>query len=436
MSQVCTGLGLASVLKKVRRMPPGPIRRFFGILGPGLITGAADDDPSGIVTYSIAGAQLGTSMLWTALLTFPLMCAVQMMCARIGMVTGVGLASALRKKFPRPLLIVMGLALFVANAINIGADLSGMADVTFLLTGINARIFVVLFGLGILFATVKFRYARLASTFKWLALVLFAYVVTAFLVKPDWPRVLHATFTPSWPRGHTEWSVLVALLGTTISPYLFFWQSAQEIEEEKAKGHHTLASRKGASKRDISRRKLDVATGGFVSNIIMYFIILTTALTLHAHGIKHIETTKDAVAALEPLAGKFAAMLFAAGIIGVGFLAIPTLAGSAAYVFTETFGFRHGLDEKLGRARFFYGIMGLSILLGIALTYLHIKPIDALYLTAVINGILAPVLLIGILLVACDRKIMQGQPSSLLGRLAVGATTIGMALAAIAIFVI
>jgi NRAMP (natural resistance-associated macrophage protein)-like metal ion transporter len=420
-----------------RPLPRNPILRFFRLLGPGVITGAADDDPSGIVTYSIAGAQLGTSMLWTALLTFPLMCAVQMMCARIGMVSGVGLAAALGKKFPRPVLIIMALALFIANAINIGADLSGMADVTALLTGINARIFVVLFGLGILFATIRFRYARLASIFKWLALVLFAYVITAFLVKPNWSEVLHATFIPSWPRNHAQWSTLVAILGTTISPYLFFWQASQEIEEEKTKGHRTQVSRRGASNQDLLHRKIDVGTGGFFSNFIMFFIILTTALTLHLHkNTQHIATTKDAVAALEPLAGKFAALLFATGIIGVGFLAIPTLAGSAAYVFAETFRFRQGLDEKLTRARAFYGIMGLSILLGIALTFLHIQPMDALYLTAIINGVLAPFLLAGILLVACDRKIMQGQPSSLLGRTVVGITLLGMAFAAGAIFVL
>jgi NRAMP (natural resistance-associated macrophage protein)-like metal ion transporter len=416
--------------------PPerNPVRRFFAALGPGVITGAADDDPSGIVTYSIAGAQLGLTMLWTALLTFPLMCAVQMMCARVGMVSGVGLAAALRKKFPQPVLILMALALFLANAINIGADLDGMADVTLLLTGINKHIVVIVFGLGILFGTVYFRYARLASVFKWLAAVLFAYVITAYLVKPDWPHVLHATFTPSWPRGHDQWSTLVAILGTTISPYLFFWQASQEIEEEKVKGHRTVASRRGASENDIKRRKLDVGTGGFFSNLIMYFIILTTALTLHAHGITHIKTTKDAVAALQPLAGQFAALLFAFGILGVGFLAIPTLAGSAAYVFVEVFGFRQGLDEKLSRARAFYGVMGVSIFLGIVLTYSKISPMDALFLTAVINGILAPFLLAGILLVACDRKIMHGQTSSMLGRVVVGVTTVGMAFAALALF--
>jgi NRAMP (natural resistance-associated macrophage protein)-like metal ion transporter len=411
-----------------------PVRRFFRALGPGLITGAADDDPSGIVTYSIAGAQLGTTMLWTALLSFPLMCAVQMMCARIGMVTGGGLAAALKQKIPAWVLGAMVTALFLANAINIGADLSGMAEVTQLLTGADKRLFVVLFGVTILLGTVYFRYARLAAAFKWCAAVLFAYVIAGFLVKPDWGHVLRATFIPSWPRSHAEWSTLVAILGTTISPYLFFWQAAQEIEEEKARGHTTLAARRNASEHEIRTRKLDVGTGGFFSNLIMYFVILTTAMTLHAHGVTQVESTRDVISALQPLAGRFATLLFAVGIIGVGFLAIPTLAGSAAYAFSEIFRLRHGLDEKLSRARAFYGVMGLSIVLGVGLTFTPIKPVDALYLTAVINGVLAPPLLVGILFVACDRSIMRGQPSSRLGTWVVGLTTVGMAFAAVALF--
>jgi NRAMP (natural resistance-associated macrophage protein)-like metal ion transporter len=412
------------------------LRRFFAILGPGVITGAADDDPSGIVTYSIAGAQLGMSLLWTALLTWPLMAAVQMMCARVGMVTGGGLAAALRQKFPRPVLVVMGFALFVANAINIGADLLGMADVTHLLTGINKGIWVVAFGIAILVATVQFRYAAIANILKWLAGFLFAYVITAFLVHPPWPQVLRATFLPAPLTSHDQWATLVAILGTTISPYLFFWQASQEIEEEKKKGHRTLASRRGASFREINERKVDVGLGAFFSNLIMYFIILTTALTLHQHGFTQIKTSADAVRALQPLAGQFAALLYAVGLIGVGFLAIPTLAGSAAYAFTETFGFRQGLDETLRRARVFYGVLILSVLLGIGLTFSPINPMDALFWTAVINGVLAPFLLVGILLVASDRKIMQGQPSSLLGRIVVGLTTVGMFAAAIALFVL
>jgi len=412
----------------------GPIRRFFSLLGPGVITGAADDDPSGIVTYSIAGAQLGTSMLWVALLSWPLMCAVQMMCARVGMVTGGGLATALREKFPKSVLVVMGIALFIANAINIGADLSGMADVTHLLTGINTSLWVVVFGLAIIAATIRFRYAAIASILKWLAVFLFSYVITAFMVHPNWPQVLRDTFLPSAIKSHDEWATLVAILGTTISPYLFFWQASQEIEEEKAKGRLTVASRKGASPQELKERAIDVGLGGFFSNIIMFFIILTTALTLHAHHKTHIETSKDAVEALRPLAGHFAALLYAVGLIGVGFLAIPTLAGSAAYAFTETFGFRQGLNEKLRRARSFYGVLTLSILLGIGLTFTPIKPVDALFWTAVINGVLAPFLLVGILLVASDRKIMQNQPSSLLGRLVVAVAAVGMFAAAAALF--
>ncbi len=424
----------APISEKVR--PKKGFRRLLSIIGPGVVTGAADDDPSGIVTYSIAGAQLGTAMLWTSLLTWPLMSTVQMMCARVGMVTGSGLATALRHKFPRPVLVVAGLALFIANTINVGADLSGMADITQLLTGIRAPIWVALFGAAIIAATVRFRYAAIANILKWLAAFLFAYVITAFLVHPDWRRVLAATFHPAPPSTRTEWATLVAILGTTISPYLFFWQASQEIEEQKKKGHRTLASRRGATPGELTERRIDVALGGFFSNLIMFFIILTTALTLHRHGATQIATSQDAVKALEPLAGRFAALLYAVGLLGVGFLAIPTLAGSAAYAFAETFGFRQGLDEKLHRARAFYGVLILSILLGIGLTFTSIKPMDALFWTAVINGILAPFLLVGILLVASDRKLMQGQPSSLLSRLVVGTTAAGMFAAAIALFVL
>ena len=415
---------------------PGPVRRFFSLLGPGVVTGAADDDPSGIVTYSIAGAQLGTSLLWTAFLTWPLMAAVQMMCARIGLVSGVGLAGALRKKFPQWLLVVAALALFIANTINISADLSGMAEVAQMLTGLSSRIFIVLFGCLIIFATVRFPYKALASILKWLAAVLFSYVITAFLVHPHWPTVLAATFLPHWPTGHAEWTTLVAILGTTISPYLFFWQSSQEIEEEKTKGHRTEASRRGASPSALKTRALDVGIGTFFSNFIMYFIILTTAITLHPHGVTDLKSSRDAVEALRPLAGHFAALLYSIGLLGVGFLAIPTLAGSSAYAFSETFGWRQGLDQKLWNARAFYGAVAISVVVGMALSFTSIRPMDALFLTAVINGILAPFLLVGILAVACDHVIMQNQPSSRLARVAVAVTTVGMFGAAAALFLL
>jgi NRAMP (natural resistance-associated macrophage protein)-like metal ion transporter len=413
---------------------PGRIKRFFSILGPGLVTGAADDDPSGIVTYTMAGAQLGTSLLWTALITWPLMAAVQMMCARIGLVSGVGLAGALRKKFPRWLLIFAAVSLFVANTINVSADLSGMAEVMQLLTGVHTRGFIVLIGIAIVFATVRFSYNSVASILKWLAAVLLAYVVTAFMVHPHWPTVLLATFLPSWPSSHAEWTTLVAILGTTISPYLFFWQASQEIEEEKSKGRQTEASRRGAPEQAVKDRALDVGVGTFFSNFIMYFIILTAAITLHPNGITRIDSAGDAIQALRPLAGNFAVILYSAGLIGVGFLAIPTLAGSSAYAFSETFDWEQGLDQKLLRARAFYGVLICSIGIGMALTYTNIKPSDALFLTAVINGLLAPFLLVGVLVVACDGGIMQNQPSSMLARVAVGVTIIGMFGAAIGLF--
>ena len=414
----------------------GAFRRFFAALGPGVITGAADDDPSGIATYSMAGAQLGTGMLWTALLTFPLMAAVQMMCARIGMVRGQGLASALRKKLPRPLLVVFALALLVANTINVAADLAGMADAAEMLSGVSSHVYVVLFGVGITVAMVRLPYRRIASVLRWLTIVLFAYVVTAFTLGPDWFDVLRHTLVPSWPRGKAAWGILVAILGTTISPYLFFWQASEEVEEDKASGHLTLVSRRGATSRQILDRKIDVGVGMFFSNLVMFFIILTTALTLHAHGLTKIETAKDAAEALRPLAGRFAATLFTVGIVGVGFLAIPTLAGSAAYALAETFGWRQGLDRKLTGARHFYAIVVISMLAAIALDFLGVGAVKALYWSAVLNGLLAPFLLIGVLLVASDRTLMGGQPSSRLAILTVVATTLVMIGAAVGMFVL
>jgi Mn2+/Fe2+ NRAMP family transporter len=363
------------------------------------------------------------------------MAAVQMMCARIGLVTGNGLAGALRAKFPRRLIAIAALALLIANTINVGADLSGMADAAQMLTGLNSHFFVVFFGIAIAFATIRFRYHQIANVLKWLALSLFAYVLTAIVVRPDWTTILRDTFLPTWPKGHEAWATLVAILGTTISPYLFFWQASQEVEEEKAMGRRMRVRRQGATSREIKDRKLDVGVGTFFSNLVMYFIILTTALTLHTHGVTNIETSRQAAEALKPLAGTFAATVFTLGIIGVGLLAIPTLTGSAAYAFAETFHWRQGLDQKFKAARAFYGVIILSTVIGITLDFAHINPVKALFWTAVVNGLLAPFLLVGILIVACDVKIMMHQPSSLLGRLVVGVTTLVMFGAAIGMFV-
>jgi NRAMP (natural resistance-associated macrophage protein)-like metal ion transporter len=417
------------------RSRPGFFRRFFSVLGPGVITGAADDDPSGVATYSVVGARLGTSLLWTASLTWPLMAAVQMMCARIGMVTGRGLAGALRRKFPRPVLVAAALALLVANTINIGADLSGMADAAEMLTGWNSHFFVVVFGVGIAWAIIRFRYHQIATVLKWLALVLLAYVAAAIDVRPNWSSVVKEAFVPSWPRGREAWAALVAILGTTISPYLFFWQASQEVEEEKALGRRMLVRRFGATSREIKDRKLDVGVGTFFSNLVMFFIILTTALTLHAHGFTNLETSRQVAEALRPLAGRFAEILYTLGIVGVGLLAIPTLAGSAAYAFAETFGWKQGLDQKLKNARYFYGVVVLSTVVGIALDFADVNPVKALYWTAIVNGLLAPFLLIGVLLVASDHNLMKGQPSSRLGLAVVSLVTLVMFAAAIGMFV-
>ncbi|MGI8603330.1 MAG: NRAMP family divalent metal transporter [Verrucomicrobiales bacterium] len=413
-----------------------PVTGFVRKLGPGLITGAADDDPSGIATYSIAGAQHGTGLLWTAIITWPLMGCVQMMCARIGMVTGRGLAGTLRKKFPKQLVVIATFALFVANTINVGADLAGMADAAEMLTGINSRWLVPLFGIAIAYASIKFSYEQIARILKWLALALFAYVVAGLMTRPDWAQVLGATFIPSLPKGHEMWATLVAILGTTISPYLFFWQSSQEVEEEKKDGRQRVSQRRGATPQEILDRKVDVGAGTFFSNFVMYFIILTTALTLHKSGQHQIESSRQAAEALRPLAGNFAAVLFTLGVVGTGFLAVPTLAGSAAYAFAETFGWRQGLDEKFPRARAFYGVFLASMGFGIALDFFNISAIKALYWTGIINGLLAPFLLLGILIIACNRSIMHEQPSSMTSRIVVGLTTALMFGAALGMFLL
>ncbi|MBS0200173.1 MAG: divalent metal cation transporter [Proteobacteria bacterium] len=411
------------------------ISRFWKALGPGVVTGAADDDPSGVATYTIAGAQFGTHLLWLSWLTWPLMGTVQMMCARIGMVTDMGLAGAFRQKFPRWLVGVASLALLIANVINIGSDLAGMADAAEMLGMGSSHLYVVLFGIGIAFAAIRLRYHQIASVLKWLALILFAYVATAFIIRPNWTDVLHAAAIPQWPRNHDAWAMVVAILGTTISPYLFYWQAGQEVEEITAKGRRLMRHDQPVPDEDIAFRRADVALGTLFSNVVMFFIILATALTLGAHGITSITTTREAAEALRPLAGDAAYLLYSLGIIGTGVLAIPTLAGSAAYAFAETFDWVYGLDRKFQQATSFYAVFVLAILAGMLVNFLKIDPIKALFWTAVINGVLAPFLLVGVLLVASDRKLMQGQPSSRTSRICVAIATVLMFAAAIGLFV-
>ncbi len=364
------------------------------------------------------------------------MAAVQSMCARIGMVTGHGLASTLRSRFPRSVLAVAAGSLMLANTINIGADLTGMGDAMELLTSVNSHFWVIGFGVFIAWASIRLRYIMLANVLKWLALVLFAYVITAISLRPDWSSVVNAMAIPRLPEGRAAWGMLVAILGTTISPYLFFWQASQEVEEEKSMGRHSLPERRGATPAEILNRKIDVGVGTFFSNLVMFFIILTSALTLHANGMTAPQTSRDVAVALRPLAGQFASLLYTIGLVGTGLLAIPTLAGSAAYALAETFHWREGIDERFPRARRFYVVLSVSILAGIGMDFAGLNAIKVLYWAAVINGLLAPFLLLGILIVASDRRIMRGQPSSRLGRVTVGLATAAMFFAAVAMFVV
>lgn len=384
---------------------------FFSDLGPGLITGCADDDPSGISTYSISGAAFGYGLLWTAVLCFPLMVAVQMMCGRLGMVTGRGLAGVIRRRYSRWVLWGACGLLIVANVFNIAADLGGMADATRMVTGVNALVWTPLYTAAIVGFLFFSSYRQIARIFKWLTLVLLAYVVTAFFASVDWRLALLTTLRPSGVWSHDYVEVLVGILGTTISPYLFFWQASQEVEEERAMGKH-LAARKGATEAELRALRVDVITGMFISNFIMYFIILTTAATLHAHGIVKIQTAYQAAEALRPLAGNFAYLLFTLGLIGTGMLGVPVLAGSCAYAISEAAAWRGSLEKKPRGARKFYGVLGVAMIFGLVINYLRLDPVKMLFWSAVLNGVLAPPLILLVLLLTRDRKVMGHQVSS------------------------
>jgi NRAMP (natural resistance-associated macrophage protein)-like metal ion transporter len=383
-------------------------RRFSRNLGPGLITGAADDDPSGISTYSTAGAAFGFGMLWTALFSFPLMAAVQLMCARIGLVSGRGLAAVLRRYYSRRLLWFACTLLLVANTVNIAADLGGMAEAAALLTGLPSLAFIPLFTAAILLLLVFSSYRAVVRVFKWLTLALFGYVITAFLARPGWGEVARATFWPRLSLTSDYLMTFVGILGTTISPYLFFWQAAQEVEEEKAAGKKTVGQRQGATREELRAVLADTVTGMSFSNLIMYFIILTTGATLYAAGQRDIQTAREAAEALRPLAGNLAYLLFSLGLIGTGFLGVPVLAGSAAYAVAEAGAWRAGINERPRLAKKFYGVMAVALLAGMSLDYAGINAIRMLFWSAVLNGLLAPPLIFIILRVANDRRVMAG----------------------------
>ncbi len=388
---------------------PNPLKKVGKILGPGFITGASDDDPSGIGTYAVAGASLGLQTLWTALLTFPLMAAVQNICARVGMVSGQGLAGVLRGHYPRVILYGSVLLLFVANTINVGADLGAIADAVHALTGVQAVWLVIPVAAGVLILQIFGSYRLIANTFKWLTLALFAYVIDVFIVHPDLLETLRATVVPTLSLDPAYLTTLVAILGTTISPYLFFWQSSEEVEEEIEMGRTTRAARRGATPAELRYSAMDVNVGMGFSNLVMYFIILATALTLFKAGKTDIKSAADAAQALRPVAGDFAGILFAGGMIGAGLLAVPILSGSAAYAIAEAFGWEYGLETNWSRAKPFYAVIVLATAIGVAMNFIGINPIDALFFTAVLNGIVAPPLLVLVMLAAHNPKVMGKQ---------------------------
>lgn len=411
------------------------VEQFFAELGPGLITGAADDDPSGISTYSVTGASFGYAPLWIALTSFPLMVSVQLMCARLGMVTGKGLAGAVRSRYPRSVLWGACSLLIVANVINIGADLAGMAEATELVTGLNHRFSIPSYGVVIVLLLFFSSYRQIARIFKWLTLVLFAYVGAGILAHPAWGTVLRATFIP-----HVEWSaryfsVLVGVLGTTISPYLFFWQAAEEVEEERAIGRGTLLQRTGATRVELRRSFLDVATGMFFSNVVMYFVILTTAATLHASGQTNITTAREAAEALRPLAGPGAYWLFTLGLIGTGMLGVPVLVGSCAYTVAEAFNWPGSLEDTPKSARRFYAVVAIAMLVGLLLDLVGFNAVAMLFWSAVVNGVLAPPLIVLVLLLTSSRAVMGSRTNPPLLRWVGWATAATMSAAAVAMIV-
>jgi NRAMP (natural resistance-associated macrophage protein)-like metal ion transporter len=400
---------------KKKTPAPSGLFGFWKILGPGLVTGASDDDPSGIATYSQAGAAYGLSTLWTALITFPLMAAIQEMCARIGLVTAHGLAGTLKAHYSKPVLYLMLLFSFPAIVMNIGADIAGMGAVgNLLFPSIQATYFSIVFTILLLALIIYLPYRKIAAVLKYLSCVLLVYLIVPFLCKQDWIAVLKATFIPTIKFDKDFISILVAILGTTISPYLFFWQATMEVEDMKRKKRHLVVD-----KRIIDDMQHDVDFGTLFSNLVMFFIILTTGSVLFNGNIHQIDTVEQAAQALKPLAGNAAYLLFAIGVIGTGLLAIPVLSGSLSYIITETFGWKKGLDKPFHKAKVFYIIIAISLILGLSLNYIGLSPIKALIYSAILYGLTAPVLIAIILHISNNKKIMgkhtNGKTSNILG---------------------
>lgn len=415
--------------------PLGKLKSYLKVLGPGLITGASGDDPSGIGTYSQTGAQFGYAQLWTALFTFPLQAAVQAICARIALQTGRALAANIRKYYPKPILYFYVAVLFIANTISLGADLGAMATAAQMLFGLPMLFWLA--GMTILTAVLEIfvPYQQYAKVLRVLTLTLFAYVIGAFFSSPNWGQAFQHTFVPTIHLDQKYLFNLVAILGTTITPYMFFWQANQEVEEEIDEGKKTESQRKGVSKIELKWMRTDIISGSFFSNVVFWFIVITTAAALNQRGITNIDSAPKAAEALRPLAGDFAYILFAAGIIGTGLLAVPVLAGSAAYAVSETFKFREGLSLKPRQAPTFYGVIALATILGAGMDLIGINPIAALYYAAVINGFVAPPLLFMIMLISNNRQIMRDKTNPRAANILGWITTIAMAVAAAALLI-
>jgi len=396
------------------------LKKILKKIGPGFVTGAADDDPSGIATYSQTGSIFGFSQLWLALFSFPFMVVIQQMCGRIGMVTGKGLAGVIRTHYPKPVLYVAVSLLVITNTINIGADLGAMASSAKMLLGLSSIFWLLLITAVIIILEVFVSYKKYSKILKYLALTLFMYVLTAFISKPNWGTIFQSTMIPQIKFSSEYMLNIVAILGTTISPYLFFWQTSQEVEEEIVDGKmkEMGVGKPAVRQKNVVNMNWDTIVGMVFSQAIMFFIIITTAVTLHANGITNIATASQAAEALRPVAGDFAYLLFAVGIIGTGLLAVPILAGSSAYAVTETLGLKEGLSKKTRLAPGFYGIIAASTLVGMAISWMGIDPIKALYYAAALNGLAAPPLMVLIILIANNKKIMGKFVSKKFGNIA------------------
>jgi len=413
------------------------LQALFKKLGPGIITGAADDDPSGIATYSQAGAQAGFSLLWTVILTWPLMVAVQSVSARIGRVTGRGLAGNMVLVFPRGVVTALVLLLFLANTINLGADLAAMGAAARLVLGGNAHLFTVIFAIGSLLAIVFVPYHRYVGLLKWFTFSLLAYVGVVFSVQIDWAAVAVGAVVPRFELSGESVTLIVAVFGTTISPYLFFWQSSQEVEEEEGDPDAgALIVHPEQADRELGRIGWETWAGMAISNLVAFFIMLTTAVTLHVNGVTDIQTAEQAAEALRPIAGDAAFVLFSLGLIGTGLLAIPVLAGSAAYAAAEARGWRTGLERPLNEARPFYLVVAVAILLGLAVGFTPLDPIKALLWSAVLNGVIVVPIMAAMMIVASRRNLMGDFVATLWQRLLGWTATAIMGAAAVAMFVL